>query len=70
MKVVEKGKGGSVFEYSEETGLISKDGIVVSGNDYEPVFSSDKEGKPLFCGIYHKSEGRFISLSGNNSSIV
>lgn len=68
MKITEV--GGSIFEYSEENGLISKDGIVVSGKEYEPVFIEDKEGKPTFCGIYHKSQRRFISLSGNNSKVV
>lgn len=68
MKITEA--GGSIFEYTEENGLISKDGTVVSGKEYEPVFSEDSEGKPVLCGIFHKSQGRFISLSGNNSKVV
>jgi hypothetical protein len=68
MKITEA--GGSIFEYSEENGLISKDGVVVSGQEYEPVFSEDIDGKPILCGIYHKSKDRFISLSGNNSKLV
>lgn len=67
MKIV--GKDGSVFEYSEENGLISKDGEVLNGSEYEPVFTKDLEGKPLFCGILIKSKGRFLSLNGNNSKI-
>lgn len=68
MKIVEN--GGSIFEYTEENGLISKDGVIVSGSEYEPVFTRDNEGKPLFCGILFKFSNKFLSLSGNKSSLV
>lgn len=67
MKIAEK--GGSIFEYSEENGLISKDGTVVSGSEYEPVFTRDLDGKPLFCGILIKSSNKILSLSGNKSKL-
>lgn len=68
MKVIEK-ETGSIYEYTEDNGLISKDGSVVNGEEYEPVFSKTAEGKPIFCGIHHKPSRRFISLSGNNSKL-
>ena len=68
MKLIENGTG-SVYEYLEDRGLISKDGSIVSGEEYEPVFSKTAEGRPVFCGIFLKREGKFISLSGNKSEV-
>ena len=68
MKLTEN-KTGSIYEYSEENGLISKDGVVLNGEEYEPVFSKTAEGRPVFCGIYKKSGDKFISLSGNTSNL-
>ena len=68
MKIVSR--DGSVYEFTEENGLISRDGQVLRGSEYEPVFTRDTEGKPLFCGILIRSEGKFLSLSGKISELV
>ena len=59
-----------VFEYIEKTGLITKNGDVVGSNLYEPAYTHDASGKPLFCGIIDIAKNKFISLSGNYSKLV
>ena len=63
---------GNVFEFNQENGLISKNNVIVSGADYEPVFqtSPDNSYPPVFVGIFLKREGSVLSMSGNIKKLI
>lgn len=61
---------GSSYEYTPSNGLLSKDGVIISGERYEPVFTRDPEGSPSFCGIFFVAENKFLSQSGNLSNLL
>lgn len=63
---------GNRYEYSPETGLISKNDTILSGSEYEPVFSSysDNSLPPIFVGIYFKAENRVMSMSGKMLRLI
>lgn len=67
MKIISN-NDGSTYEYTPSNGLISKDGVVLSGERYEPVFT-ETEGAPSFCGIFFVFENKFLSTSGNLTSL-
>lgn len=54
---------GNVFGFNQETGLISKNSNIVSGEDYEPCFSNSPSG-PVFTGIYFKKSNQVLVMSG------
>lgn len=63
---------GNVYEFNQETGLISKNDIILSGLEYEPVFVSnpDNSTPPVFVGILSKRNGTVLSMSGNTHKII
>ena len=63
---------GNSYEYNPANGLISKNGVIVSGVDYEPVFSNypDNTAPPFFVGILLKRTNTVLSMSGKISRIV
>lgn len=63
---------GNVYEYNPDNGLISKNDIIVSGADHEPVFSNypDNSQPPIFVGIYLKKEGKVLGMSGTPRSLT
>lgn len=63
---------GNVYEFNQENGLISKNDVILSGQDYEPVFVShpDNSMPPVFVGIYFKKEGTVLSMSGNIHKLI
>jgi aconitase B len=63
---------GNVYEYNSDNGLISRNDIVLSGSDYEPVFATylDNSEPPIFVGIYSKRMGTVLSMSGKTNKII
>lgn len=63
---------GNVFEYNPENGLISRNNIILSGVDYEPVFVNypDNSRPPIFVGILSKKNGTVLSMSGKTSRTI
>lgn len=60
---------GNVYGFNQETGLISKNSTIVSGEDYEPCFLNFPDG-PVFTGIYFKKTNQILGMSGRLSGIV
>lgn len=63
---------GNVFEYNPENGLISRNNIIVSGADYEPVFTTfpDHSSPPMCVGIYFKKTGQVLCKSGKLNRLI
>lgn len=63
---------GDQYEYNTETGLIARNGSIVSGAEFEPVFTAYPEDKrpPIFVGLFLKMENKFLSLGGNKRSLI
>lgn len=59
---------GNTYEFNLDTGLISKNSVIVSSEDYEPCFVNSSQG-PVFTGIYLKKTNQILSLSGKISNI-
>lgn len=55
---------GNVYGFNQETGLISKNSTILSGEDYEPCFLNSPDG-PVFTGIYFKKTNQILGFSGN-----
>lgn len=60
---------GNIFEFNSETGLISRNSVILSGEDYEPCFLNSPGG-PVFTGIYFKKTNQFLGLSGKLSKLI
>lgn len=60
---------GNEYEFNSETGLISKNSVIVSGEDYEPCFINSSEG-PIFTGIYLKKTNQILTINGKISKIT
>ena len=63
---------GNIYEYNQENGLISRNNVILSGADYEPVFVSypDNSEPPIFVGILSRRTGTVLSMSGKTSKII
>lgn len=63
---------GNVYEFNQETGLISKNNVILSGLEYEPVFVShpDNSIPPIFVGILSKRSGTVLCMSGTTRKII
>lgn len=63
---------GNIYEYNQENGLISRNNVILSGADYEPVFVSypDNSEPPIFVGILSRRAGTVLSMSGKMSKII
>ena len=64
---------GNILIYNQDTGLISKNGNIVSSTSYEAVFTlsvTDKDAPPKFSGILFKNENKVLSLSGNLRDLI
>lgn len=63
---------GNIYEYNQENGLISRNNVILSGADYEPVFVSypDNSEPPIFVGILSRRNGTVLSMSGKTSKII
>lgn len=63
---------GNIYEYNQENGLISRNNVILSGADYEPVFVSypDNSEPPIFVGILFRRTGTVLSMSGKTSKII
>lgn len=71
-KISISGYDGNLYEYSQNTGLISVNGEIVSDQEYEPVFihSSNPDDPPIFSGIYVKRLNQVIGLHGGVNQVV
>ena len=63
---------GNIYEYNQDNGLISRNDIILSGAEYEPVFVSypDNSGPPIFVGILSRRMGTVLSMSGKTNKII
>ena len=63
---------GNIYEYNEENGVISRNDIILSGAEYEPVFVSypDNSEPPIFVGILSRRMGTVLSMSGKTNKII
>lgn len=63
---------GNIYEYNQENGLISRNNVILSGADYEPVFVSypDNSEPPIFVGILSRRNGTVLSMSGKTNKII
>lgn len=63
---------GDLFEFDPSNEFIYKNGVVVSRNDYEPVFMNhiDTNIPPSLSGILIVKENKIISISGNINKLV
>lgn len=63
---------GNVYEFNQETGLISKNNVILSGLEYEPVFVShpDNSIPPIFVGILSKRNGTVLCMSGTTRRTI
>ena len=63
---------GNLYEFNPDNGLISRNNVILSGAEYEPVFSSylDNSAPPFFVGIYFKLENKVLSISGRLSKLI
>lgn len=71
-KIKINGVDGNLYEYDKETELISLNGEIVSGEDYEAAFinSNDQNIPPIFSGIFMKKSKKIVGLSGNINPII
>lgn len=60
---------GNSYKFNQDTGLIYKNSVIVSGEDYEPCFLNSPEG-PIFTGIYFKKTYQILSISGKISPVT
>lgn len=63
---------GNVFEYDSETGLISRNNVIVSGEEFEPVFARflENEAPPIVVGIYFKYLNKVLGKSGRLNDLT
>lgn len=63
---------GNIYEYNQDNGLISRNDIILSGAEYEPVFVSypDNSEPPIFVGILSRRMGAVLSMSGKTNKII
>ena len=63
---------GNIYEYNQDNGLISRNDIILSGAEYEPVFVSypDNSEPPIFVGILSRRMGTVLSMSGKTNKII
>lgn len=63
---------GSLYKFNSETGLISRDDVVVSSAECEPVFINfpDSSNPPMFVGIHFKYTNQVMGLSGKISKLI
>lgn len=66
------GVDGKVYEYNQESGLISINNNIMSEEEYEPVFISDvnNNNPPIFSGIFIKRSNMIIGLNGKINPII
>lgn len=62
-------QSGNVYGFNPETGLIYKNSVIVSGEDYEPCFVNSSVG-PVFTGLYLKKTNQILGMSGKISKIT
>lgn len=63
---------GNVYEYDPSTQIITLNGAVMSGQDYEPVFinsTTSDEIPPIFSGIFIKKSGKILGLNGKVNKV-
>ena len=60
---------GNIYEFNQETGLISRNSVILSGEDYEPCFLKSPGG-PVFTGIYLTKTKQILGLSGRLTKIT
>ena len=66
-------KEGNRFVYDPKTEAVSLNDVVMSTEDYEPVFinsTTDDETPPIFSGIFLKKIGKILGLNGKVNSVV
>ena len=63
---------GNIYEYNQDNGLISRNDIILSAAQYEPVFVSypDNSEPPIFVGILSRRMGTVLSMSGKTNKII
>lgn len=63
---------GNIYEYNQDNGLISRNDVILSGAEYEPVFVSypDNSEPPIFVGILSQRMGTVLSMSGKTNKII
>ena len=63
---------GNIYEYNQDNGLISRNDIILSGAEYEPVFVSypDNSEPPICVGILSRRMGTVLSMSGKTNKII
>ena len=65
---------GNIYEYNQDNGLISRNDIILSGAEYEPVFVSypDNSEPPIFVGILSriKTPERQIKMYNRSKQFI
>lgn len=61
---------GEVYSFDQKTMKISKNGIILTSVQVEPVFSLSDTGEPKFSGILLKDKNSIISLNGKTNPIT
>lgn len=63
---------GNRYDYDSKTGLISLNDVVMSSEDYEPVFinsTTSDETPPIFSGVFIKKLGKILGLNGKLNKV-
>ena len=67
-------KDGHSFTFDSDTELISRDGVIVSSDDYEPVYiragKKEESIPPIFSGILSKKDKKIITPTGRINDII
>ena len=63
---------GNVFKYDSSTGLITKNDVIVSSEQYEPLFLTHLDGSmpPEFTGVWLKMTGQVLGASGKKRRLI
>ena len=65
-------RDGNIYEYDPSTQIITMNGTVLSGQDYEPVFinsTTSDDVPPIFSGILIKKSGKILGLNGKVNKV-
>lgn len=62
---------GEHYTFDPETERLFKDGVFISKNLIEPVYSGNgKDSEPVFAGLYVKANNTIITRTGNVKPLV
>ena len=62
---------GETYKFDPTTQRLFKDGVFIPSSMIEPVYSgNDKNDKPIFAGLYNKSNNTIITKTGKIKQVV